>query len=693
MKVSQGKIIQIIDRIGFVFLFVFAASLTTSIFVNQIGYFGALIALLIKFLYQRKFEKKPTGLEKLFVALIIVEMISSILSENSSQSFHNAFKRAILLPVIYLPLYFLHNEKRFKRIFFAFLAFACLGILIYLYFAYRHYIEQIYFRELKGPSPFQYVMTAGGLMSIVTIIMFGFLLQKNLGLKYKLLTLLGITISLAGLLSSYTRAAWVGTAAGIIFLLVLNRNWLLIGVLGAIVMIFFLSIHNRSTLVNYDAAQSQAKFRYETNGRAYSLSIFNNYLLIADYNKGILFGKIHNGEFEKLSVYETSSPAVSVSIYDSTAIVLLLNSQLLFFTIDSLGMSFVSSFTSPGRVTSYSIQDSLMYLSEYEDGYSIVNIENIKAPKFLLSGKFDDKKKLTLSNILVKDNLAFFTCAEIGLLVYDFSNLKFPEKLSEFKSKGAPNAMVLHNKMLFLGDGKYGIRMLDVSNPRSLKLMNTIKLEGNISGLRVQDKLLWASDFGGNLYKIDIADLDSPKLEKFAFVEGQITSFEVNETQLWMTNIKRSRFSSILDPYHSSNIERINQIKVGYEIFKDYPIFGIGNIDLNEVYKRYRESTDKFSYGHLHNNYLHMLAILGFLGFIVFIMILVKTFFIHLETYKQSEKNEFYLSVSSGLFAAFIGVCISGLFEYNFGDHEIVTMFWLLAALSLSIQKLVRVQQ
>lgn len=678
---------------GFVFLFIFAASLTTSIFVNQIGYFGALITLFIKFLYQGSFEKKSTGLEKLFIALIAVELISAILSENSSQSFHNTFKRAILLPVIYLPSYYLYNERRFKRIFFTFLAVACVGMLIYLFFAYRHYIEQIYYRESKGPSPFQYVMTAGGLMSIVTIIMFGFLLQKNLGLKYKLLTLFGITISVAGLLSSYTRAAWVGTAAGIIFLLILNRNWILIGILGAVVTVFFLSIQNRSTLINYDIAQSQEQFYYETDGRAYSSTSFSDRVLIADYNKGILFGKVDDGEFKKLSVYETNSPAVSVNVYDSTAIVLLLDSQLLFLHVDSLGLSLRKSFISPGRITSYCIQDSLMYLSEYEDGYSIVNILNPEEPRLLHSAKLDTKKKLTLSNVLVKDNIAYFTCPEIGLLIYDFSNMSSPKKLGEFKSDGDPNAMYLHKKILFLGDGKYGIRIFNVSKTAAPRLINTIKLEGSVGGLRMQDKILWANDFGGNLYKIDFTDLLNPKLIKFTHVEGQITSFEIDETQLWMTNIKRSRFSSILDPYHSSNIERINQIKVGFRIFKDYPIFGIGNIDLNEVYKRYREGTDKYSYGHLHNNYLHMLAILGILGFIVFITILIKTFFIHVKSYRLSEKNEFYRSVSSALFAAFIGICVSGLFEYNFGDHEIVTMFWLLAGLNLSIQKLVRIEQ
>ncbi|MBM4175870.1 MAG: hypothetical protein FJ213_06820 [Ignavibacteria bacterium] len=693
MTLTRERIIQIIDRIGFVFLFIFAASLTTSIFVNQIGYFGALITLLVKFLYQKSLDKKSTGLESLFIALIITELISAILSENSSQSFHNAFKRAILLPVIYLPSYYLHNEKRFKRFFFAFLAVACLGMLIYLFFAYRHYIEQIYVRESKGPSPFQYVMTAGGLMSIVTIIMFGFLLQKNLSLKYKLLTLVGISISIAGLLSSYTRAAWVGTAAGVIFLLILNRNWLLIGILAAGIVTFFLSISSRSTLLSYDLTHGEKSFEYETDGRAYSFAGFGEYLLIADYDQGVLFGKLNEGKFELISKYETNSPAISVNILDQTAIVLLLNSEFLFYKVDASGLELIEPFISPGRVTSYSIRDSLMFVSEYEDGYSIVNIKKPEEVSLLSSGKLPEKKKVALSNVIVKDNFVYFTCPEIGLLIYDFSDLSSPLKLSEYTSDGDPNAMVLYKNLLYLGDGKYGIRVIDISNRNNPKLLSTIKLDGSVGGLRVENNYLWASDFIGNLYQINIENLTQPIIKKFVSLEGRITSFEINHDEVLITKLKRSRFSSIFDPYHSSNIERMNQFQVGWSVFKDNPIFGIGNIDLNEIYKRYRDKTDKYSYGHLHNNYLHMLAILGIIGFIIYIYILIKVFIIHLKSYQQCVKNEFYRSVSSGLFAAFIGACVSGLFEYNFGDHEIVTMFWLLAGLNISIRKLVRVQQ
>ncbi len=100
MKSNHERAIENLDRTGFVFLFIFAASLTTSIFVNQIGYFGALLILLVRFIVQKKFEKRKTGLEILFILLIISEIISAILSDYPAQAFHNTFKRAVLLPVV-----------------------------------------------------------------------------------------------------------------------------------------------------------------------------------------------------------------------------------------------------------------------------------------------------------------------------------------------------------------------------------------------------------------------------------------------------------------------------------------------------------------------------------------------------------------------------------------------------------------
>ncbi len=158
-----------------------------------------------------------------------------------------------------MPIYYLRNEKRYKRILYAFLVFSVLGMLVYLYFAYQYYIYQLYSKESKGPSIFQYVMTAGGLMSVVTIILVGFLFLKENKLRYKILLILAILISVGSLISSYTRAAWLGTVAGVVFLFLLHRRWIFIGVVAVLVGIFFTLTQTTSEISIFKIDSSSKK--------------------------------------------------------------------------------------------------------------------------------------------------------------------------------------------------------------------------------------------------------------------------------------------------------------------------------------------------------------------------------------------------------------------------------------------------
>ena len=46
---EKTKVVKIVDRVIFVFIIIFLLSLTNSIFVNQIGYYIALLLLIFKF--------------------------------------------------------------------------------------------------------------------------------------------------------------------------------------------------------------------------------------------------------------------------------------------------------------------------------------------------------------------------------------------------------------------------------------------------------------------------------------------------------------------------------------------------------------------------------------------------------------------------------------------------------------------
>ncbi len=691
MNNKKEYLIEILDRTGFVFLFIFASSLTTSIFVNQIGYYGALLTLLIRFAVQNKFEKRKIGLEALFLLLILAEVISAILSENSGQAFYNTFKRAVLLPVVYMPVYYIRNEKRFKRITYAFLVFAVLGMLVYLIYAYQYYIHQLYTKESKGPSLFQYVMTAGGLMSIVTIILVGFLFLKENKLRYKILLIIAILISAGSLISSYTRAAWIGTVVGVIVLFLLHKRWVFVGVVVILSGLFFTLTQTTSQLISFTIEDSNMKLEsysiVNTKGRSQGINIRNNEIFVADYEAGITKWSVDGKDFKFERQFLTPSPTRGIIIKDSLIYALLLDSRIFILSADVDSFHFISSIIPQNLVYSFYLHKNYLLFIEGESGISFLDISNPYKPKFI--GRINlsnEKKKTVFTGLASKDNYLYASLDDKKFLIINFSDPSNPIVVDEIQTEDKPSSLTIDGNNLIICDGLRGIKVYDITNPDKPKLYRGIATKGFPNIIRTEKDKIYYTDFAGSIYMIDIHG-NVFELSKFKEKISGLVKYD----SLWIASyFYRSRFSSIYDSYHPSNIERINQIKVAFRIFRENPFFGVGNIDFNELYKKYREPFDKYTYGHLHNNYTHILATLGIFGFIIFIVLLIRIFFIHLETIKVSQQKNFYNIFAKGLFASFVGICTSGLFEYNFGDHEIATMIWFTVGMSATIQKLLK---
>ncbi|GEM_PF-901751 len=690
MKSRNEVIIEYLDRLGFGFLFIFAASLTTSIFVNQIGYYGALLILLIRFSVQGKIEKHKTGLEIFYILLILSEIISAIFSLNSPQAFHNSFKRAILLPVVYLPVYYLRNEKRFKRIFYTFLIFAVLGMLVYLFFAYRHYIYQLYTREAKGPSIFQYVMTAGGLMSIVTIILTSFLFQKEIKLKYKMILLFGLIISVSSLISSYTRAAWVGTIAGVFFLFLLNKKWTFAAIVFVMIGTFFVFTQTTSELriINFDEKKISfnENFVIKSGGRAHGIDKLNDNIFVANYESGISKFKFSGNQLIKIFDYNTPSPARNISVYDSLIFAQLLDSRILILKPFEDSIQILHTIIPKNFVSSFTIYKNHLILFEGENGITFINVENPSEPEFLKSINYsNNKNKVVFSGGVVIKNYLYAFLDDKKFLVIDLNDLSKISIVNEIKTEDVVSAATYNNDELIIADGITGVKIYNLKNPQNPRLILGIATKGVAKIIHELNEGFIYADYGGSIYYLPKNGASPKFLTK---VKDKVTGLvKINEAFVY-SYFYRSRLSSIYDPFHPSNIERINQIKVAFKIFKDYPVIGVGNIDFNEIYKKYRDAHDKMSYGHLHNNYTHILATLGTFGFIIFLILLIKILFIHIETIKMTKERSLYHNISKGLFSAFVGISISGLFEYNFGDHEIATMLWFITGTSVAIQRL-----
>lgn len=148
------------------------------------------------------------------------------------------------------------------------------------------------------------------------------------------------------------------------------------------------------------------------------------------------------------------------------------------------------------------------------------------------------------------------------------------------------------------------------------------------------------------------------------------------------------RAASIFDPTLPSNVARLHMISTGWRMFLDYPIFGTGDIDLKKLYVTYTEPIDFAEGGHLHNNFMTLLVTLGAVGFIAVMALFIKIFVVELRIAQRLRSDWLFGNTALGCFAAYIGFHINGLFEWNFGDHEIALLLWFTVGLALVSRKL-----
>lgn len=146
------------------------------------------------------------------------------------------------------------------------------------------------------------------------------------------------------------------------------------------------------------------------------------------------------------------------------------------------------------------------------------------------------------------------------------------------------------------------------------------------------------------------------------------------------------RFRSIVDLKHPSNESRINMWDTGLKIFYDHPFTGVADSHILEIYETYRKPLIKGEGVHLHNNFIMILATTGIFGFIAFIGIFISIFFKQIKFYRL-ENNLSRKMLMFGSILVMISFHISGIFEWTFGDHEVVTVFFFLISVPFVLFK------
>jgi O-antigen ligase len=150
----------------------------------------------------------------------------------------------------------------------------------------------------------------------------------------------------------------------------------------------------------------------------------------------------------------------------------------------------------------------------------------------------------------------------------------------------------------------------------------------------------------------------------------------------------RNRAKSIVDPANRSNLSRIHMLTTGWRMFLDRPVVGVGDIDLKKLYVTYIEPLEEGEGGHLHNNFIMLLVTLGIVGFAAIMILFIKVFQAEIKAFRSTNSHWLFGSITLGCFASYIGFHVNGLFEWNFGDHEIAVLLWFTVGISLVSEKL-----
>ncbi len=156
----------------------------------------------------------------------------------------------------------------------------------------------------------------------------------------------------------------------------------------------------------------------------------------------------------------------------------------------------------------------------------------------------------------------------------------------------------------------------------------------------------------------------------------------------------KHRILSVTDLSVNSTRVRLTQWTNAVKIFKDYPIVGLGWIDLNEIHRAYAPpgaDLNDYAYriGHFHNNLIMFLLYFGIIGFLAGIYMIFKLIQTEYRLYRSIPEDKPHLSAwVIGSFAAMTGFWVNGMFDWTFGDAEPVTLLWFTVGLSLAVSRI-----
>jgi O-antigen ligase len=138
--------------------------------------------------------------------------------------------------------------------------------------------------------------------------------------------------------------------------------------------------------------------------------------------------------------------------------------------------------------------------------------------------------------------------------------------------------------------------------------------------------------------------------------------------------------------------ERLSMWRSGLHMTRDHLWTGVGMGSMPKMYQRYREAQSPIAperhLSHLHNNAVQIAAERGVIGLACWAAIWVAFFYQGWQVYRGlSPPLSQSRALVVGSLASVAGFLVSGGFEHNFGDSEVITLVYFLMALPFVIRR------
>lgn len=142
--------------------------------------------------------------------------------------------------------------------------------------------------------------------------------------------------------------------------------------------------------------------------------------------------------------------------------------------------------------------------------------------------------------------------------------------------------------------------------------------------------------------------------------------------------------------------QRFFMWRSGIAMTRDYPWTGVGMGAMREMEKRYRDPDAPLAperrLSHLHNNVVQIAAERGLAGLgwwlAIWGLFLWRGWQIYRRLKPPGSRIGYAQALAAGSLACVAGFLVAGLFEYNFGDSEIITLLYFVMALPFVVSGL-----